>query len=172
LTGLGYWAINFALQTVGLLLIALRGSIAGWISIIISNTLVAVGAFLGYLGLERFTGKRSPQAHNFVLLAVFPVIHGYFTYVQPNLAARNLNSSAVLLLICLQCLWLMLRRVEVPMRRLTRWVGMVFAIYSLVCALRIIWISLHPSRIRLLSFRDHGDHYSGLLRIVYDSPDL
>ncbi len=142
--GMAFWAANFTFQTAGLLLIVMRGSIPDLISIVLANALVIAGAFLGYLGLERFLGRHGPQAHNYVLLTVFPLIHGYYLYAEPNLAARALNFSAALMIICFQCLWLMLHRVEAPVRRVTQWVGAVFGAYCLVCAFRIAWILTKP----------------------------
>ena len=63
---------------------------------------------------------------NYFLLVVFAFIHVYFTFWQSNLAARNANVAMGLLIICFQCAWLLLYRVETTMRQLTRGVGIVF----------------------------------------------
>ena len=62
--GTGFFALDFVLQTTAFFLIILRGSIPGWLSIVLANTLVIVGAILGYMGLLRFVGKKSTQIHN------------------------------------------------------------------------------------------------------------
>lgn len=162
--GMAFWVADFTFQTAGLVMIILRGGIPDWISIIFANMLVIVGAFLGYLGLERFVGQRGPQAHNYVLLAAFPLVHGYFTYVDPDLALRNLNISIVLFIFCFQCLWLMLRRVDAPMRRFTHWVGMVFGAYSLMCAFRIIWFFIHPA---VASDYFHSGTIEALIQVIF-----
>jgi len=135
--GTGFWVFDYAFQTAALFLIILRGSIPDWTSMVLSNTLVIAGALLGYMGLGRFVGKKISQVHNYVLLAVFACVHTYFTFVQPNLAARNLNFSVGLLIICFQCMWLLLPRVEAGMRRLTLGVGIVFGVYCVVSIVRI-----------------------------------
>ena len=61
--GIAFWVFNFALQTVALALIVLRGAIPDWISIVLANVLVFAGALLGYMGLERFVEKISAQLH-------------------------------------------------------------------------------------------------------------
>jgi len=76
--GTSYWMIDFTFQTVAVSLILARGSIPAWASMGVSNTLVVAGAFLGYMGLTRFAGKRTVQIHNYVLLAVFLAVHLYF----------------------------------------------------------------------------------------------
>jgi PAS domain S-box-containing protein len=136
--GMGFLVFDFALQTAAMLLIILRGSIPDWMSMVVSNTLVIAGAILGYMGLGCFVGKKVSQVHNYVLLAVFTCVHAYFALVQPSLAARTLNISAALLIICFQCMWLLLYRVEPAVRRLTLGVGMVFGAYCLVGVIRIV----------------------------------
>lgn len=68
-------------------------------------------------------------------------LHTYFFFVRPNLAARNINLSVGLLIICFQCLWLLVFRVEPGMRRLTLGVSMVFGAYCLVSIIRIVEFS-------------------------------
>ncbi len=136
--GTDFWALDFAFQTAAIFLIIMRGSIPGLMSIVLANTLVIGGAILGYIGLGRFVGKKISQFHNYVLLAAFACVHAYFTFVQPSLAARNLNLSVGLLIICFQCMWFLVYTVEPGMRPLTRAVGTVFGGYCLVSIVRII----------------------------------
>jgi len=136
--GAGFFVFDFALQTAALLLIILRGQVPAWISFVFANTMVMAGALLGYMGLTRFVEKKSSQIHNYILLIAFAFVHAYFTFVQPNQAARNLNVSVGLLIICFQCAWLLLRRVEPGMRPLTRGVGIVFAAYCVISVIRIV----------------------------------
>ncbi len=144
--GMFFWVSDFIFQTTAALLIILRGNIPDWISIGLSSPFVIVGAFLGYLGLERFVEKRSSQIHNYLLLGVFSLVHFYFVYAYPDLEARNLNVSAGLLFICVQCAWLMRRRVGGDQTRMTRAVGWVFELFSLVSAIRIFVIIVSPLR--------------------------
>ncbi|MCX5848026.1 MAG: PAS domain S-box protein [Deltaproteobacteria bacterium] len=137
-SGTELFVFDFALQTAALFMIVARGRIFDWVSIVLSNTMVIAGALLGYIGLTHFVGKKSSQAHNYVLLAAFALIHTYFTFVQPDLAARNLNLALALLIICWQCAWLMLYRTEPDKRGLTRGVGFVFAVYCMVSVIRIV----------------------------------
>ena len=52
------WVTNYSFQLAALALIILRGSIPDWASIVLAQTLVITGAFLGYLALLRFAGAR------------------------------------------------------------------------------------------------------------------
>jgi diguanylate cyclase (GGDEF)-like protein len=143
--GTSCWVLDFGLQATAAVLVILRGSIPDWMSTVLSNTLVIAGALAGYVGLERFLGKPSRQVHNYILLAVFPLVHSYFAFAQPNLAARNLNLSLALLILCFQCAWLMLRRVPSAMRQMTMGVGHIFVLFSLFSLVRIAVILANPS---------------------------
>lgn len=143
--GMAFWAADFFLQTVGLMLIVLRGFIPDWMSIILANALVAGGALLGYLGLERFVGKRSSHAHNVLLVVTFVLVQAFLTYGTPNLWARSLNVAVILLLITSQCAWLLLWKVDAAIRPLTRRVGTVFGSYCLFFFVRIVVLLLRPS---------------------------
>ncbi|MBI5605040.1 MAG: PAS domain S-box protein [Deltaproteobacteria bacterium] len=135
--GSGFWVFDFAFQTAAMFLIILRGRIPDLLSMVLSNTLVIGGAIMGYVGLRSFVGKKIPQVHNYLLLAVFALVHTYFTLVQPSLPARNLNVSTGLLIICFQCLWFLVYQIDPAMRRLTLGVGLVFGGYCLVSLGRI-----------------------------------
>jgi PAS domain S-box-containing protein len=135
--GVSFWVFSFAFQTAALFLIILRGNIPDHMSVVFANTLVVAGALLGYMGLGCFVGKQISQYHNYLLLALFAMVHSYFTFVQPNLPARNMNLSVGLLIICFQCMWISLTGFEHGMRRLTFGVGVVFSTYCLVSIIRI-----------------------------------
>lgn len=143
--GLLFWVGNYTLQTMGLLLIALRGVVPDWASIILSNTLVVFGALLGLWGLERFAGHKSFYACNVILVSIFLFLHIDLTFIHPCLWGRCANIALALLLICLQCAWLLLKRVDPSMRPVTRLVGFVFVSYSLLFALRIVFLLIQQS---------------------------
>jgi PAS domain S-box-containing protein len=135
--GIGFWALNFALQSTALVLLTLRDFIPDWMSIVLANTLIFSGTILNYIGLERFVGKPSAQLHNYVLLGLFAATFVFLTHIHPDLQLRTLVVSAGLLIIAVQSTWLMWHRVDPAMRRLTFGVGMVFAGYCAVSILRI-----------------------------------
>jgi hypothetical protein len=100
------------MQFVALLLIALRGVVPDWVSMVVSNALAIAGTILLYMGLERFVGKRGTQIYNAMLLTAFIFVQTYFALVQPDLTARNITIALGLIAICSQCAWLLLRKVE------------------------------------------------------------
>ncbi len=142
--GIGYWLLDFALQTAAILLILLRGVIPDWLSMTVSNAAVIVGSLLGYVGLARFAGKRVPQAHNVALVLLFIAVHIYFEVASPSIAARNLNVSLTLLAICAQCVWLVARGFAPGARRGSRSVALVFFLFCLVSLIRVGVIVAKP----------------------------
>jgi PAS domain S-box-containing protein len=136
--GMALWVFNFALQTAALTLIFLRGAIPDLISVVFANTLLFAGALAGYMGLERFVRKKGPQIHNYVLLVLYAGAFVYATFIHPDLQMRTLIVSVGLLIVSIQCLWLLWRRVELTMRPLTFGVGMVFGGYCVVSIVRIV----------------------------------
>jgi PAS domain S-box-containing protein len=145
--GTGDWVVALVCQLAALCLIILRGSIPDMLSMVASNTLAIGGAILVYRGLGRFVGRRVPQIHNYVMLAVFACVHTYFAVVQPDLGARNVNLSIGLLFVASQGAWLGLHGADRAMRGFTRGVGAVFLAYCLVSGVRIAEFVLVPHEV-------------------------
>ncbi len=142
--GAGFWAMDYIFQTIGMVLIILRGAIPDWMSMTLANTLVITGAVLGYIGLERFVQRIGTQVHNFILILLFSSVHAYFVYIHPDLAWRNLIIALGLLIVCFQCAWLMMSRIPKSIRSLTKGVGIVFITYCLVSIIRILEVIIGP----------------------------
>jgi len=163
--GTTWLLFNFAFQTLGLFLLALRGGIPEWASVILANALLIAGIILGYIGLEAYTGKKSSQIHNIIILFLFTVVHAWFTFYKPDLAARNLNISVTSLLIFVQCAWLMLFRVQQENRSLTRTIGLVFIAFCLVSLTNIFSFIIGGKEIPANYF-DSGK-FDTIVTIVY-----
>lgn len=128
--GMPFWLAALALQVIGPSLLILRGQVPDIISMTLSNTLLLAGFILLLMGMERFTGKTGRQIHNFVFLAVFMLTSAYFVAVHPSLPARDIALSAMLMIYSLQCSWLLLLKVHHGLRRITRFTGLVCAVYA------------------------------------------
>jgi diguanylate cyclase (GGDEF)-like protein/PAS domain S-box-containing protein len=136
--GTGFWALNAILSSLGLLLIFTRGISPDWISIVLANCLIVAGGLCGVIGLQRFVERRGSHVLVTSVFVVFALIHTYFTFVDSSLSVRTLNLSVTLLLVALQCAWLMLHAVDAPTRLITRGVGWVFALFAVVYVVRIV----------------------------------
>jgi PAS domain S-box-containing protein len=136
--GLSLWVADYVMQLAAILLIMLRGTIPDFLSMVLSNTLVAGGALVVLMGLERFLKKPGSHHHNYALLAVFVLVHTYFTLVQPDLTARTVNISLGIFLFTVQAIWLLVRRVESHVRPSTRGPALVFGGFAFISIIRII----------------------------------
>jgi len=90
------------------------------------------------VGLCRFAGLATWGTQNYLLVAVFSVIHSYFAVIQPDLTARNINVASTLAIICGQCAYVALRRGPHVMLRESRVVGAVFLGYVVVSLARVV----------------------------------
>jgi len=156
--GTGFWLAAFVLQFAGISLFALRTVIPDFMSMTVSITLIAGGTILLYDGLERFVGKHRGQTYNIAFLILFFFLDAYLVLIQSGLNAHNILFSLFLLIICSQCTWLLLRRVEAELLPITRIPGILFIAFCLLAIARI-YISL--------SFPDGNDLFRTPL---YDVP--
>jgi diguanylate cyclase (GGDEF)-like protein/PAS domain S-box-containing protein len=144
--GMGLIAVSFSLYTMGWLLAALRdGIVPDFVSMTVSNTMAVAGAFLGFWGLESFVEKPSNQIINILIVGIFPLIHGFFLFVQPDMIIRAIVLFSILGIYFVQCMVLLLFRVERYSRYFTRMTGIVFAVLALVCVLRVFQLLIFPS---------------------------
>lgn len=147
--GVGFWFADYVMQSVGFLLIVLRGLVPDLMSMLVSNFFILAGTVLLYMGLQRFVGKLTRQWHNVAMLAVYSVVQTYLIGTQGSLAARNILIAGCLIFITSQCAWLMIRGVEADLRRITRPVGLVMMGFAVLAVVRIIIDSSMPSPARL-----------------------
>ena len=140
----GYWLRSLVMAFVGTLLLALRGLIPDFLSIMLPVALVVVGMIHLRIGLERYLGKERRRRSDYVLLAACLLIHGYFAYVEPSIPFRAANYALFLLLVSAQCAWLMLFRVDPDKRFGTTLVGAVMIGYVILNVGRLVFCFLVP----------------------------
>ena len=135
--GLNLLVVYLFVQLAGITLIALRGLIPDFVSIIIANALVVGGAMLAFVGLEKFTGLRSSYIKHYLLFTVFLLLHLVFTYFLPSQELRNINVALAILIISFQNAHLLLSRVPESMRKTTAPMGYVFVFLVFVGLFRL-----------------------------------
>ncbi|MCF8178780.1 MAG: bacteriohemerythrin [Sulfuritalea sp.] len=90
------WAMGATATGIGFVLLTLRGLIPDLLSIVLANTLLAVGAVWQYLGNREFQGSKNEFPWYWWLVLGTAALFAYFTYPAPNLVARIVIISAVL----------------------------------------------------------------------------
>ena len=93
--GLGEWGVALLLVAVGSTLASGLGSVPNFVSITLPRLLFPTGLFLGYVGAQRFFGQ-TPRYWRWVILIAFTVaVQMWFTFGEPNYAARLRVSGAL-----------------------------------------------------------------------------
>jgi diguanylate cyclase (GGDEF)-like protein len=110
-SGLGYIAVGFLFSAPGVLLIALRGSVSDFASIVLANTLILCAYLYFYLGILRFFSPQRRPSTTAILSAVLAVaitvpVIAWFSIVQPALLPRlfiiALSTGYICVLIALE----------------------------------------------------------------------
>jgi diguanylate cyclase (GGDEF)-like protein len=127
-------------------LLALRGWIADFLSIVLANLLLLSAAALFLEGIRCFRGVSSRRSF-MVSLVVIPVLMLlYFTFVDNNILARIVIFSIFSAVFFGLGAWELIRNAPPDLRFPYWFTGFAFAIYSLVLIGRIcITVFSHPS---------------------------
>ena len=135
--GLFLLVVYMFVQLLGITLIALRGLIPDFASIILANGFVVGGAMLAFVGLEKFIGLKSSYVKHYVLFSMFLILHIILTYIFPSQELRNINVALAILIISFQNAYLLLSRVPKSMRKMTAPMGYVFVFLVFVGFFRL-----------------------------------
>jgi PAS domain S-box-containing protein len=127
-------------------LIILRGSIPQWISVDVANSLSVIGIYLGYTGLQKYSGRVTSQIPNYIFLAILAMLHIVLSYIESDPTIRYFLISAAYLWFFGQCAWLLLRGVSADMLKLTRYTGYVFIIFGVLSAIKIFDFILNGNK--------------------------
>ena len=136
--GLFLLVVYMFVQLLGITLIALRGLIPDFASIILANGFVVGGAMLAFVGLEKFIGLKSSYVKHYVLFSMFLILHIILTYIFPSQELRNMNVALSLLIISVQNANLMFFRVPESMRKITAPMGYVFVFIVFIGIVRLL----------------------------------
>lgn len=142
--GIGFWLANMLLQTAGLGLILLKGAVPDLVCIVLANLLLQTGAVLLLAGLERFTGVAARHWHNAALLALFTLLMTNHAVLRPDMQARQITVSAMIILVMGQACWLLFRKAAPRFRAITNIAGYVLLGFILASVLRIAMTLAHP----------------------------
>ncbi|MCK7485013.1 MAG: hypothetical protein MZU97_05285 [Bacillus subtilis] len=142
--GLVFLFVDMVLQTTGFLLSLLRNVLPAFVSIVLSNVLIMLGALMILIGLEHFFDKKTKHVHNYVLLAVYFGVMIYFGVIQPNLVAREISISIMIVLINFQTCMLLFRRIDPDSRLIARMTGLTLLTYVVVSQVRIFYLPFRP----------------------------
>jgi len=92
--GVGFWTLGFSFVAIGFLLLLFRDKIPFlFVSIILTNTLLNLGAILIYIGIMRFQDRKENRIIIYSLLLLFFFSFLFFTYIKNDINARTIITS-------------------------------------------------------------------------------
>lgn len=144
--GLDYIMSSFANNFIGIALLALRGMVPDFISIVLGNVLLVGGILLLFIGLAKFLNRKFTQIHNLALMGLYIVLQTWLVYAQPHLQSRIILFSVVMTVFCIQITWMLLSMKDARMRSLTSGMAVISIIYWVVGIARIGYELIIPAR--------------------------
>ncbi len=136
--GLGWFAAGFSLMSLGMGLMALRGTIPVFFSVVMVNGLAYLGFIWGLEGLEGFLGRPSSRGKTLLLWALFLSLIIYYTYGEPSTPIRIVCFSSFLIYLSWRYIRLSIFDADRQSRGLTLGIGLIFSVYLLLGVVRIV----------------------------------
>jgi diguanylate cyclase (GGDEF)-like protein len=135
------WLRGNLLQPIGFVLLALRGQVDDWLSVVVANVLIAI-AFADYAhGLHRLMHAPQPIIATRVAIVIVAVAIGFFTLVVDLIAVRIVVASLVLAWLCWLSARVLLRGRWRNLPIAQRVTGGVFAVGTVI----LLWRALHTA---------------------------
>jgi len=94
--GVTHWASGALVVSLSAILLALRGGVPDWLSIVVANIGIVLGAGLWLIGSQLFFGLRPSRRFVALLLVAGAIAMSWMTWVNPTVAGRTLCMSALL----------------------------------------------------------------------------
>jgi diguanylate cyclase (GGDEF)-like protein len=143
--GIRRWAIACGLQGVGWGLLGMRGELHEVFSVFAANILIVSSAAIFYLAIASF---KELDSHNFAFsgfLLVFLLIFTFFTFYQPNFAARSMITAGTSALITFFCSFILIFASNGRPTK-SEWVmGLSFLAISITAFVRLCSFAFHIS---------------------------
>lgn len=138
-------------NALGMLMIVSRDYVPAFISVILGNTLLICTIYIVYDGMVRMIKGNTHIKILLIISSIFPIIHLYFTYYNPNLTARIINfavfDSFGALYLCAYY-WKKLRSKFDYIISAIFWTHII---YVIVCFLRVYFTLLSINQTNLFS---------------------
>lgn len=154
--GIGFWVLDFGLQSVANITVAFRDLVPDSVSVVLGSVAYPAGNLLLLIGLKRFFACTASDGLNWFLIALTAAVFYCFGIVWPNQAIRGPFISVVLIIQMLQLMYLLSHRVAKPFRRMVQPTSTIGALFILVF---VFWIAMgiaKPYKIDLFTLQSEA----------------
>jgi hypothetical protein len=134
---MGHLVYAFMFQIIAYVLIIFRDLIPEWISVEAANIVSVAGIFIGFMGLEKYTGRSINKIPDYILFGFIGLLSFWFTFIKPVPTARYFIVYTSYFILFGQCAWLMIFGAPPNIAKLTKFTGLVFTGLSLLSAIKI-----------------------------------
>jgi PAS domain S-box-containing protein len=141
--GISWWVVALSIQTLGFLLLGIRGVLPDLITIVLSNTLIVYASLLLYIGFKKLVKYSASNTHNLFLVLLYAILQYYLTFIQPSGSARIILISIFTSLMFIQSGILLLSHTKHQQSSFTKTSGIICYVYVAVQLYRIVieWIT-------------------------------
>jgi len=130
------WAIGAFLIAIGTLLIAIRGVIPDFVSIVIANPVVVLGYGYLYIGTRQLVGMNSGRPWHWIAAATTLPLFYFYLYFMPNVGTRIIISNLSVVPFLLACAWLFWRTDSPYSRAIDKLTSIVLFVGALLTLIR------------------------------------
>jgi two-component system cell cycle sensor histidine kinase/response regulator CckA len=165
--GFGLWTACNATIAVIWILYFLRGSVPGWVSIIIPTDLSLVAVILRLEGVRCFLGRRRFDYRTVAIPAVGLALLVYFTFGRDSAYIRTGIATISIALVVWCIAGLMIARAKGPNRSTYMVIGVLFALYGAMSFARGVYWALQSQGSPLMQPNDVNMAYF-MASVVFD----
>lgn len=140
-----WWVFSLIMQTIGFLLLGIRGTLPDFVTIVVSNTIIVSASLLLYIGFKRLVEYKVGNIHNYILAVMYFILQYYLTFIQPSGSGRIILISIFTSLMFFQSGRLLLSEKKHKLITFTKATGIICYIYVSVQIYRIIVEIIAPT---------------------------
>ncbi len=136
--GFKQWTIAFMFNFSGGVLLSCRDFLPFFTTVILANLLVVLLFVFIARGLITFVGNRQNNLTDISILSLYIAAYIYFSYFSPNINARIIIISSVLILFCIRCIFICHRKLPLILTRSNCLLMTAFILIALSSLFRVI----------------------------------
>ncbi len=142
--GILSWMIGNLLVSTGMLMIGLRESAPQFLTVFLSNLMVAAGAFTFLLGIRRFFDLKFQIIYDLMILGLYTALHSFFIIGYPSVTARIILISLLVSYMSLKVIYVLFRDVKKAYMNIKIYIVPTFVLYFGISFFRLIATILEP----------------------------